>query len=280
MNGIIRSAFVANWQHFFKRLQANALKRKPRADLQNSITRMTTNPFKPQPAGTSLIINVSASDCRSPNPNNVSSSPLNPEEQRQLKNCEDILCRGLGTFFEVGQALLTIREARLYREEFSTFEAYCHHRWGMGRTYAWRLMGAAERVKLLPSDGKTPRPTNEFQVRPFLKLLPEEFPRAWELVISRARGEKITPSLVRGFVAQMSPQNHAAKSDRKKRKHVRLPKGCSVGGLLVLLRALIEIIISSPRLQFVVPFAVELIGTELQFKHLRPGDFHAGLVRA
>ena len=55
-----------------------------------------------------------------------------------------------------------------------------------------------------------------------------------------------------------------------------VPVDCAIA----VLRALIEIIISSPRLQFVVPFAVELIGTELQFKHLRPGDFHAGLVRA
>lgn len=53
-----------------------------------------------------------------------------------------------------------------------------------------------------------------------------------------------------------------------------------IGGSPRQFRALIEIIISSPRLQLEVPFAVELIGTELQFMHLRPGDFSAGLVRA
>jgi hypothetical protein len=45
------------------------------------------------------------------------------------------------------------------------------------------------------------------------------------------------------------------------------------------LRTLIEIIISSPRLQLVVPFAAELSGTQLQFMHLRLGDFAASLVR-
>jgi hypothetical protein len=45
------------------------------------------------------------------------------------------------------------------------------------------------------------------------------------------------------------------------------------------LRTLIQITFSSPRLQFVVPFAAELIGTQLEFMHLRLGDFHARLIR-
>ena len=54
----------------------------------------------------------------------------------------------------------------------------------------------------------------------------------------------------------------------------------SLRDIVTCLRALIEIIFSSPRLQLVVPFAAELIGTKLQFMHLRPGDFHASPVRA
>lgn len=161
---------------------------------------------------------------------------LQTEERRQLEKCEDVLRKGLGTFFEVGQALLTIREARLYREKFSTFEAYCHQRWAISRNYAWHLMGAAERVRLLPDDAKTPRPANECQVRPFLKLEVEAFPKAWEQVITKAKDGKITPALVRGVVAQMVPQGRVARPDgKRRRKAIRLPKGCSVGGILVLL---------------------------------------------
>ena len=161
---------------------------------------------------------------------------LGLDEQRELEKCEHVLRTGLATFFEVGQALLTIRNARLYRHDFSTFEAYCHQRWAMGRNYAWHLIGAAERVRLLPSDSKTPRPINEFQVRPFLRLEPEAFPKAWEQVVLKARNGKITPALVRGVVAQIEPRKRPLHTNGSRSKKAnRLPKGCSVGAILVLL---------------------------------------------
>jgi len=67
-------------------------------------------------------------------------------------------------------------------------------------------------------------------------LEPEAFPKAWELVISSAKNGKITPALLRGVVAKMTPNRPALKADGRKRKKAnRLPKGCSAGGILVLL---------------------------------------------
>ena len=100
---------------------------------------------------------------------------LTAPEVVHFERCESILQRGLHTFFEVGIALLTIRDERLYRVDYPSFESYCKERWGIGRSYAWRLMGAAERLKLLPDDGTLPKPTSEFQVRPFLKIEPQLF---------------------------------------------------------------------------------------------------------
>src|SRR5208282_2893857 len=93
---------------------------------------------------------------------------LTEKEKDQREQCEGVLERGLGTFFEVGFALLTIQESRLYRDTHSSFEQYCRDRWNIGRSYVWRVMGAAERMKLLPNDGNLPKPANEFQMRPFL----------------------------------------------------------------------------------------------------------------
>ena len=50
-----------------------------------------------------------------------------------LTVCEQIIERGLGTFVEVGQALVRIRNGRLYRADFPTFETYCESRWSMSR---------------------------------------------------------------------------------------------------------------------------------------------------
>jgi hypothetical protein len=49
----------------------------------------------------------------------------------------------LATFVEVGHALLEIRENRLYRDGFTTFDDYCRDRWGFERTRAHRLIEAA-----------------------------------------------------------------------------------------------------------------------------------------
>src|ERR1035441_10571041 len=78
--------------------------------------------------------------------------PLSQKDQTQLEQCEEIIGRGLSTFFEVGSALLRIRERRLYQGAHRTFEIYCRERWGIGRSYAWRLIGAAERLNLLESE--------------------------------------------------------------------------------------------------------------------------------
>ena len=46
-----------------------------------------------------------------------------------------------------GLALMEIRDGRLYRAEFGTFEEYCNQRWGWERAHAYRLIDAAQVVE-------------------------------------------------------------------------------------------------------------------------------------
>src|SRR5258708_39946191 len=85
-----------------------------------------------------------------------------------LADCEKVIQQGLGTFLEVGEALLMIREGRLHREHYSTFEEYCRKRWQMGRSYACRLTDAAGVAKNLLPMGSIP--THELQLRPLTNL--------------------------------------------------------------------------------------------------------------
>jgi hypothetical protein len=68
---------------------------------------------------------------------------------------------GLQTFVDVGAALLEIRDSKLYRKEYGTFEEYCNKRWGWQRNYANKLIRAAEVVEnlgtivpILPATGR------------------------------------------------------------------------------------------------------------------------------
>ena len=68
---------------------------------------------------------------------------LTVTESDRLAECEATIERGFRTFAEVGSALLEIRDSRLYRSEFGTFEDYCQTRWGMDRRNANRTIEAA-----------------------------------------------------------------------------------------------------------------------------------------
>ena len=80
-----------------------------------------------------------------------------------LTECEEIIERGLSTFVEVGEALLRIRDHRLYWKSHATFEAYCRERWGFVRRHANRLIEAAQVTKALGPIG--PMPPNEAVAR-------------------------------------------------------------------------------------------------------------------
>ena len=160
-------------------------------------------------------------------------SPLPDQERARLEECEEILRPGFGTFFAVGSALLTIRDERLYRASHPTFEAYCHERWQIGRSYAWRVIAAAERIKLLPAGENLPKPTSEFLVRPFLKLNPELFPKAWGEAVERAAGSRITLPVVRSVVREFSRKR---RSWPKRKESTRLRANISAGQIIALLQ--------------------------------------------
>ncbi|MYW04111.1 hypothetical protein GT354_38685, partial [Streptomyces sp. SID3343] len=55
------------------------------------------------------------------------------DEQRDLMACEAAIETLKVAFWAAGKALNVIRDARLYRARFETFEDYCLTRWGMQR---------------------------------------------------------------------------------------------------------------------------------------------------
>lgn len=102
---------------------------------------------------------------------------LTTEEQNELERCEVVIRQGLETFVEVGTALMTIRDKRLYRIEYRTFENYCRERWGMSKTNANRLVSASATISNLTPVGVIP--TTERQVRPLTPLVPEIQREVW-----------------------------------------------------------------------------------------------------
>lgn len=119
-------------------------------------------------------------------------------ERLELAQLEERVERGLQTFYEVGAALLTIRDARLYRESFQTFEDYCRERWAMTRQHANRLVAAAEVMANLEPMGS--KPASERQARELSALPPEAQIHAWAAVTEMLRDEPVTAAIVHDIV--------------------------------------------------------------------------------
>lgn len=115
-----------------------------------------------------------------------------------LRRCESTIARGLKTFLEVGNALLEIKDRRLYRTQYSTFQEYCDSRWGISARHANRLVAAVGVVRNLGPMG--PVPDSERQVRPLVELAPQEQRLAWEVVRLTAPGGNVTASHVESVV--------------------------------------------------------------------------------
>lgn len=113
---------------------------------------------------------------------------LTSVELSTLENHEAVIKKGLKSFVDVGNALLAIRDGRLYRESFKTFEDYCLERWGMARNYANKMIAAAGVVGNLGTN--VPIPATESQARPLAKLQPEEQAEVWESVTEKAKKEE------------------------------------------------------------------------------------------
>lgn len=93
----------------------------------------------------------------------------------------------LDTFVEVGTALSEIRDSRIYRATFKTFEEYCETRWEFSKRQCDRLISAAKVTENLGPMG--PKPESERQARPLAKLPAEQQPAAWAKAQEKAKDE-------------------------------------------------------------------------------------------
>jgi hypothetical protein len=113
---------------------------------------------------------------------------LTKYETSTLQGCEQVIEEGKRTFVDVGNSLMKIRDGKLYRAEFDTFEDYCQKRWGWTRQRSNQLIDAASVVSNLTTTVVIP--SCETQARPLAKLEPEQQREAWQRAQDRAQAEQ------------------------------------------------------------------------------------------
>ena len=68
---------------------------------------------------------------------------MNMRAANLLAELEQVIALAKQRFVEMGLALGTIRDLRLYKRDYGSFEKYCRARWGCSRQHAYRLIAAA-----------------------------------------------------------------------------------------------------------------------------------------
>ncbi len=117
---------------------------------------------------------------------------LTGTEATTLDDLEQVIEKGLATFIEVGQALQHIRDGKLYRESYTTFEEYAKERWGLSRAHAYRQIEAAEVIGVLQTNGNGPKVSTRLgDVRPQFGDIPASESVARELASIKHDPEKL-----------------------------------------------------------------------------------------
>ncbi|BDA71516.1 hypothetical protein CAL7716_056820 [Calothrix sp. PCC 7716] len=137
----------------------------------------------------------------SSNVEELDSHELTPSEERDRLLLERTVERA---FYEAGKALMELRDRRLYRNSYTTFDEYCKHRFNYNRSRSYQLIDAAavvDNLKKFPHIVKLP--TSERQVRPLTDLEPEEQLSCWEQAVNEAGGKIPSGCLVKGIVQRI-----------------------------------------------------------------------------
>lgn len=153
----------------------------------------------------------------------IQSEALTVHEQFRLAELETVVNRHFKNFIEVGEALLAIRDERLYRATHKTFAEYCRGRWKMTDRHANRLIGGTEVAKSfgpmgLKHEGE-PVEIRERHVRPLVGLPPTVRKKVMEAAIE-ASGGKLTEASVQAEVAKLEDREvlSRARQIRKERE--------------------------------------------------------------
>ena len=113
------------------------------------------------------------------------------------------------------QTLRRIRDRKSYRDEYPTFEKFVEALWDYGRTYAYRLICAAEIFSELSKVSKI-LPQNEAQVRPLLTVPAGKLQEVWQRVEKEAQQSSLTADMIKKAAEPFQAKAAAKTGPRRK----------------------------------------------------------------
>ena len=155
------------------------------------------------------------------------------KNKQELERLEGVIQENIGAFYEVGRALMKIRDQGYYHDVlgFETFKEYCRTRWDMARQTAYQLIDSASVIENVRNCGQTETiPTNEYQARPLARLDPDQQREAWKKAVETAPDGKVTAAHVYKVVKGMTGKEKTG-TDKAKQKSARYFSNIAINAL-------------------------------------------------
>jgi hypothetical protein len=156
-----------------------------------------------------------------------------PKDLQLLQENEAVISKAQSSFLEIGKALKTIRDQKLFAgTEYADFEAYCLKKWAYSLSYANRLIAASDCYELL-KEKLSPKgkalPSNEYQLRALTGLPETKWVKTWKKVLKHADGKSITGEMVEAVVKPMLAKSEAVKPKTDAKQTEATPEAVNPG---------------------------------------------------
>jgi hypothetical protein len=146
--------------------------------------------------------------------------PLNDEESIRLQQLESVIEKSLQSFLVVGRCLMEVRDRKLYREHYATFQDYCLKRWGVSERRGLDLVrSTAVAENLLGAVGALPPGLSADVMRPLTKLPAELQVECWRLAsrLTKKPTHFVVSRIVRTIISAIDEGGTGSRQKRSKR---------------------------------------------------------------
>lgn len=129
---------------------------------------------------------------------------LSPVEREEFSSLIHVVRVGVENFYEAGRALTIIRDKRLYREKYDTFESFCLMEFKMSKSYAHRIIIGCHTIDQIEN---AVAPSSERVARELNKAPPPTQKRIWKRALEIS--PKPSVSVVHEATMEIAPEvNH------------------------------------------------------------------------
>jgi DNA modification methylase len=134
--------------------------------------------------------------------------------QTEEKRYHELKNRCKAAWIDFANAIIEIRDSKLYRVEYNTFEDFCNSELAVSVRYAQMLTASAEVVaNITNANNCSHLPQTESQTRPLTRLEPELQPIVWADVVEN--NEEITAKKVEQTISDYEVINEAIKEEKR-----------------------------------------------------------------